>query len=634
MNRFYFFLILLLIIASAKGQQPAATATIPGTMPYGKVDIADLKMTSCDFEKDANAEVLFDKSSVHSGSGLMMERHIRIKIFNDFGKKNANIRMAYRTEFLGSKGVGGIKAETINVDENGAIVITPVERGQIFTEKINHNVSAVVFTFPNVKAGSIIEYKYDTYPPLTWYFQSSLPTRYSEIMFYNIGRSYLMSNNFVKQPFVVQEGGAKSDKNIWAMANIHSLPDEPYMTARRNNLQRIEFKGLSLSLGSWGSIAKELSVYKGFGANLDEKLPGEEAIIKKASELANDEERIAFIFDTVKYSMKWNNEKNLVMTDDIKSAWIKKTGNSAEMNLIVYHLLTESGINASPMVVCSRDFGRIDPFIADIFSLNNTVVYVPVENSVGYVLDASNKFNTYNTIPYSLLDSYGLSVNIPGGNHKMILMQDTLPVLQTLALNAEIQPSGKMVGTAEITSNSYNLVNAVQRYKTAGEEKYLDTLRKLDNNLTISSYKMENASVDAGPLSEKFDFSLNLNSSDDSYIIFSTNLFSQMEDNPFRNENRYSDIDLGYRRNFSMSGVYKIPAGYKIEGLPKSITLIIPDQSIVFKRTVAEDNGSILVRFSVNHKKTIYYEDEYQDLRGFYKKMYELMDEKVILKKM
>ncbi|HEX3385981.1 MAG TPA: hypothetical protein VHS53_12365 [Mucilaginibacter sp.] len=58
---------------------------------FGNIDTADLKSTSCVFEKDAHAEVLFDRSGLYFSTAgyLNMERHPRIKIFNekdnDFG---------------------------------------------------------------------------------------------------------------------------------------------------------------------------------------------------------------------------------------------------------------------------------------------------------------------------------------------------------------------------------------------------------------------------------------------------------------------------------------------------------------------------------------------------------------------
>ncbi|WP_259071600.1 hypothetical protein HDF24_00155 [Mucilaginibacter sp. X4EP1] len=106
-----------------------------------------------------------------------------------------------------------------------------------------------------------------------------------------------------------------------------------------------------------------------------------------------------------------------------------------------------------------------------------------------------------------------------------------------------------------------------------------------------------------------------------------------MGPNPFLSENRVSDIDFGYRDNYSVNGIYKIPDGYKIDALPKSVTIVMPDQSIIFKRTVAEDNGTIVIRYMLDHKKSLYFSEDYPDIRDFYKKMYELLNEQVVLKK-
>ncbi len=291
------------------------------------------------------------------------------------------------------------------------------------------------------------------------------------------------------------------------------------------------------------------------------------------------------------------------------------------------------GINAYPMVVCTRDYGRIEPDKPTPFSLNNTVVYVPVDSTKFYILDASSKFNLYNTIPYNILDSYGLSINLLDGKYKLIHIHNNSPVIQTVFINAEIKSDGKMTGNAEIASDSYNKINALKKYNDDGEEKYVDSLHKKDNSIKISSFKMENMMIDTLPLSQKIAFDMDLTASGDGYIYFNTNLFTSLEDNPFESEERFSDIDLGFRNDYSVIGVYKIPATYTVEAIPKNITLIMPDQSIVFKRTIAFDSGTISVRYLIDHRKTVYAMDRYQDLRGFYKRMYELLNEQIVLKK-
>ena len=84
MNKCYALLILLFIVFKANAQ----------TQPYGTIDTADLKLTSCDFEKDANAEVLFDRGQVYFSmfGALALEKHKRIKIFNEKGKEFGNVK--------------------------------------------------------------------------------------------------------------------------------------------------------------------------------------------------------------------------------------------------------------------------------------------------------------------------------------------------------------------------------------------------------------------------------------------------------------------------------------------------------------------------------------------------------------
>src|SRR5665213_2050482 len=136
------------------------TAPIPTLQPYGKIDKEDLELTSCDFEKDANAEVLFVKGDVFydDAFNVTKEYHKRIKIFNDNAKDVANIKI----EFYGgnrSESVFGIQAEPINLTD-GKIEITKLDKKLIYLQHLDKLRDAYVFTMPNVKAGSVIEYQY------------------------------------------------------------------------------------------------------------------------------------------------------------------------------------------------------------------------------------------------------------------------------------------------------------------------------------------------------------------------------------------------------------------------------------------------------------------------------------------
>ncbi|MFC0518989.1 DUF3857 domain-containing protein [Mucilaginibacter angelicae] len=640
MRKLFTFFILILITTAAKSQ----VTTTSGTRQFGDIDKADLEMKACDFEKDANAEVLFDKGSVYFNHDyeIIFERHRRIKILNDNAKDMANVRLVY-FDINHAQHLNDVQAETINL-QNGAITTTVVDKKQIFSESVDKYRSALVFAFPNVKAGSVIEFKFRltsssilNFPD--WYFQSDIPTRYSEI---TTDIPFILSyKNLVNvhYPFVVDKV-AGANIHTQALANIPSLKDEPYMGARNDNSERILFQLISVRLPerysfgfqeTWNKVAESVLYSDDFGSQLNRKLPGEETILAKVKSFKTDDDKIAYLFNSVKNSMTWNGIHQAFTNDGTTKAWEKRTGNSAEINLALYRLLHKAGLKVYPMMVSTRSNGRVNPAYPNSYQFNSTVSYIPVDSAKYYILDASNKYNLYNRVPQDLLNTFGFYINNDEKDFNFLFMQDEVPMNKVIMLNAEIKPEGKMTGDADISSFGYNRASVVSTFKKEGEKKFTEDLA--GNGLKITSLKMEDIDVDSLPAREKITFDLDLSSSDGNYIYFTPNLFTGLNTNPFLSEDRKTDIDFGYRDNCALTGMFKIPHGYAVEAMPKSITMSTPDNSIVFKRTVAEQDGAIMVRFNIDYKKTLYFKEDYPEFYEFCKKLHEMLSENVVLKK-
>ena len=632
MNKFFTLLFLCMLALSAKSQ----TQPVPATQAFGKIDKSDIEMTSCDFEKDANAEILFDKGDVYFTPqyNLVFERHLRIKIFNDQGKGYANIRIGY----LGgdrSENITDIQAETINLTD-GSIEITKVDKKLIYKQTIDRIRTALAFSFPNVKAGSVVEYKYaltthvNNFP--AWYFQNNIPTRYSEFSAVIPNLLYYKNLVIVNQPFV------KNTEDIKALANVPSLDDEPYMSSRRDNTERILYELTSVEGGivfsdSWQKVGANEVEYNNYGGQFRRKLSGEDIILNKAKSLGSTDDKIAYIFNEVRNTMKWDKEDERYTNDGTSEAWNKKTGNSTEINLILYHLLQKAGIKALPMLVSTRKNGKVNPAYPSGYQFNKTVAYIPVDSKNYYILDATSKYNIYKEIPADLLNGFGLYIDKENEKYDLLFIQKTTPVKEVTFINAEIKPDGKMSGTVQINSFDYNRINNIEKYKTDGEEKYVKDLSDGNNDLKISLLKFDNMEVDTLPLTRKFEFHLDLIGSDETYIYFKPNLFAPDYAKDFLKEHRYTDIDFGYQSNDALSGIYKIPAGYKIDAMPKSVSMALPDNSILFRRIVAEQDGSLVVRYLLYFKKSLFFKENYPDFHEFFKKMNEMMNEQVVLKK-
>jgi len=652
MKRTLTFIIALLLLSRICEAQTDRSASA-----FGTVDTADLRLSGCGFEKDAKAMILFDKADVYAcADSVVMMRHKRIKLFKDYDKDITAITLTYHS-YHNFETVSSIEAQTISI-ENNKITIVKLDPKLIYTEVVDKSEKKMVFVFPEVKPGCIIEYRYKwkTISPAnfpTWFFQNTIPTRYSELDATMSAQVDYKTLNKGTQPLVLdtnevvslkRKEGKAGRKYYWAKSNLHSLVMEPFITPGKMNFQYMLFQLHSLSMegttqqapfDSWQKIAGGMVRDEDFGLQLNKELSKEDTIIKRAQQFNTNDEKIAYLFTTVKRNMKWNNVDRWYTDDGVKKAWSKKTGNSTEINLILYNLLTRSGVKAYPMAVCTRDNGTINPSYASFSLINKVVIYVPADSNKIYVLDASDKYNVYKNVPAELLNTYGMVIYPMGGwvTSNMVFLKSDAPAQQVISINAQIKPDSKITGTAETNYYSYNRANYQLLYDKLGESKYIDMLRGDDNKLKISDLSFENSAVDTLPLVQKLNFDLQLSASDDNYIYFDPNLFSSLKTNPFLSEQRFSDIDLGTCNALYVTGYYKLPQGYKVDVLPKNTLLHMDDNSIRVKRLVGVDNDTVEINYTIVFKRSLFSVTEYASLRDFYKKMYELLNEPVVLKK-
>ena len=598
--------------------------------PFGEVDTADLKLTSCEFEKDAKAELLFDHCIARLfDNQLTIERHVRLKIFDLSGNNELGNVSIIEPNDWHIRAMSGLRAETINL-VNGKIEIIPVDKNSLYKKKVNEWASRTTIVFPGVKNGSILEYSYketsyevDFIPG--WYFQSDLPIRYSE---YDI-------KNYNKRPFRHRfysiENPLTNSDSVVAMANVPSLSREPFMDTYHGNLQRVMFpigneKDVS---AAWESISTGYMMNDGQLLQLKEKLKNEQILISAVKNMA-PRQKLAWLFKKVRDTLSVDEGDNLY--DNISKAWTVGKCSREQINIILCRLLEQAGLDANLVIVSGDKDERINPNDPSYRNLDETLVHVKIDDDI-YVLDASDKDAKWNEMPFYLLNTYGLYLNVNKSSWAVVYLEDKNKARDAIFVDAEILPDGKMTGTAQLTSSGYNRTRALKKYKDDGERKFCDSLRQNNNYLKIASFKIDNMETDTLPLVQHIDFSYDSPEADGNYLYISPKLFSSFESNPFINADRVSNIDFGYRNNTTLNGRYKIPRGYKVDALPKSISMLMPDSSIRFRQIASEADGFVNVRWVVDYNKSYFTKDEYPSLYDFFRKMYEILNGQIVLKK-
>ena len=242
---------------------------------FGKINLEDLELNDCPFDPGADVFKLIDMGKVYFSRNTdstspfftMHERRVRIKILKPSGLYNGNLTIPYLS-FNNEERILKIEACTFNISEDHKIRKTAVQKSSIYNKRINKQTSELMLVFPEVKVGSVIEYKYliqtkSVTEIKDWYFQSSMPTKYSKyevnfpsVFHYTIHpltRDSLerKEKNYADRMLV--KGTAASpeiSQKIFIMRNLPAVQNEPYMGSARDYMQRLSFRLIEMDYGN------------------------------------------------------------------------------------------------------------------------------------------------------------------------------------------------------------------------------------------------------------------------------------------------------------------------------------------------------------------------------------------------
>ena len=645
----------------------------------GKVTIEELNEKRCPSDTSAVAAVLFNVGKVSyiysqiNGFELITELTTKIKIYKKEGYDYANQSVRYYTINTGSsEKVNVSKAVTYNL-VNGKIEKTKLSGDGEFDEKINKNWSRKKITLPNVKEGSIIEYKIEIRSPYVrdipkWDFQKSIPVNYSEFATF-IPEYYVFNvrHKGYLTPVILKDNAPKSiildskkraegtssaptvfssetiDYNEvrtkYTLQNIPALKEEAfvnnidnYRTSVLHELSGEKFPNRSYEnfTTDWETVSKRIYESEDFGEELKKTGYFEKDLDALLSGITSQEEKIAVVFNYVKSRMNWNEDYGIFCEDGLRKAYQEKKGNAAEINLMLTSMLRYAGIEANPILISTRSNGvslfpsraAFDYVISGV-ELNNQVV----------LLDATNKFTLPNILPIRDLNWFGRIIRKNGSSAQIDLMP-TFNSKDIVNIMATIGAEGNITGKIRDQYFDYNAFIYRVNYHGITKESYIEKLEKRHQGLEIEEYEVLNADDLSKPIVENYSFT-STNSveiiGDKMYV--SPFMFFTTTENPFKQETRQYPVDFVYPNQDKYNINLTIPEGYVVETLPQPKAVSMPEEMGSFKYNLSNNGNVVQVIFTLDINRAIIGSEYYEALKNFYKEMINKQTEKIVLKK-
>jgi hypothetical protein len=637
----------------------------------GKVSIAELEQKVCPLDSTAVAAVLFNKArtffsyNATNGFSINTENTFRIKIYKKDGLKWANYKKEYRIgyEKLNDDRLEFKDCVTYNL-ENGKIVKTKLNSEGSFKTSINKYWEEIAITMPNVKVGSVIEFKYILkseniieFPAFN--FQQNIPVnlseyvveipgfftykaiakRSSELQFVSkIERGSFTFNSKVN---TMNSQGVSFEQanNKYTALNVAALKEEPYVDNIENyrlsihhELEKTQFyqEPVKDYSKTWEGVAKTIYEDKDFGTELKERQYIDQDLAKILKNEASETEKMEVIFKFVQNKMNWNNQKGYYTDKGVKKSYIEGTGNTAEINFILMAMLNRAGIKTEPVLISTKEHGI--PVYPSRTVFNYVLAAVEIEGK-RILLDATNKQTAPNILPLYTLNWTGRLIRQDGTSEE-INLNPALLSKKTLNMMVSVDEKGKLSGKYRVNSTDYEAFTFREKYADVNQQNYLEKVENDFPGMQISEYNVENNKDLSKPIIENFTFTAD-NQSEiiGDKIYLNPLLFFTPTKNPFVLENRDFPIYFGYPTQFKYNLNIAIPDGYVLEALPKPINLVTGENVGWFTFNISATNNTIQVVINKEIKSVIVSADFYDTLKVFYKQMIDKLNEKIVLKK-
>ncbi|WP_432713661.1 DUF3857 domain-containing protein [Pedobacter sp.] len=644
------------------------------TVKFGKVDLQEFETKIAGADSAARGVKLFDIGKcwfeVSSKTGSFVytyERHVRYKVLNKSGYDLADYDVQlYRGSNDSQESLEFIEAATYNL-ENDKIIVSKLAKDARFTERQDKNWTIKKITLPNVKEGSIVEYRYKIksdfiYNLRDWYFQSSIPTLYSEyhVRIPEYFRYKVTNNGFVPIFQIARENVSESyyvpsDKGSgetvqatalslrYNAANIPAIKDENFITTMEDYVSKIEFELSSTQFpgstykdfsSTWPKIVNGLMEDEEFGRFFIKSNYSKSLLPSILKTETNPELQTLLIFDYVKNMVKWNERYGKYSSvSNVKTVLEKKTGNSADINLTLLSLLREAKIPASAVLVSTRENGA-HPGHPLLTKFNNVIVAVDLDGKT-ILLDAVDKFLMPDLIAYQNLNHQGLKIDADTKNASWISLESLQRSKNNTYYNLVLTEDNKLSGDLYLSFNSYAGLKMRNKFSTAtNEADYLKDYKKDKPGLEISNFKIDNLNDPKELLlqtmkvviEDKVEEAGNL-------IMLSPILFEQTKENPFKLDERNFPVDFAYPLEESYRVLIEFPKNYKLEKLPANGKMMLPEDAASFTYLFSTEDNKVVISSKIIIGKSLYSADDYHSLKELFRNIIEKQAQQIVFKK-
>jgi hypothetical protein len=204
------------------------------------------------------------------------------------------------------------------------------------------------------------------------------------------------------------------------------------------------------------------------------------------------------IYDFIKGWYQWDGNYNKYSELGVKEAFDKRKGNVGDINLSLIAALRYGGIDASPVLLSTRNNGLptdIHPVLSDF---NYVIAKVDIGGK-SYLLDATDDFMPFGVIPQRCLNGKGRVLGEKESYwYDLVASEKSRYVTM---MNVKLELDGSIKGTLNTSFFGYDAIDERMKIARAVSiDAYVKEFSSEHQGVEVTAFKVENAEDLSKPL--------------------------------------------------------------------------------------------------------------------------------------
>jgi len=595
------------------------------------------------------ASIEFDETD----RGIVVYIHYlnRIKVYSDDPIDQAEAALV-GIPFYASENIERVtNLEGITWKGNGQFYRLNTENTR--NAELNSRYRLIEFEMPEVEAGSVLEYKYtlerryiEELPD--FYLSDRVPVREATLFMKNADflRYDVIEQNVDFElsyqefevdtssiPFVfTYERPDPVNIEVWSAEGIPAIDATSFISSIDDVRAKLKFQISEFGLprqpldNSWELIAAQLRRNSNPYDSIDENRDLISMELDQFSEVQSLIEMQDSIFHYLNSIMQFNGTNTVYAEGSLDHVIDGRPADQAEINTLLLGMLREAGIDAYPLFISGREFGRINRSFPSLFQFNQMLVYSEIDGEE-YIMDASFAHSLPDLISVNSFNNQGFLLRENDFNWIEINPRKSVFNLR-VGIEGDLNQNGTLNGIIRAETTGYP--SREIRRSLAGAESESDIIKKIfldiypEAELSNSEIVVDELNPDNISIRASFEIPNYAVSFTDG-LEYKPVIVGYLYQNPFESANRRVPITLDAPEQLFVNYRINLPDGAEVENLRGRQMTELPGAELREEYSVSDTQ--LTYSFGVNIERKQFSSDDYSQLRRIYERWVELSNE-------